>query len=62
MTEWLGTFSYGTEERGIENCVGLAGNAMGTLSKWVPFSNQGRIRKQKERDEPHLSFAMPKIY
>ena len=30
-------------------------------SKWVPLSNQGRIRQQKNRDGLHLSFAVPKI-
>ena len=30
-------------------------------SKWVPFSDQGRIRQRKERDWLHLSSAVPKI-
>ena len=30
-------------------------------SKWVPFSNQGRIRHRKERDGLCLSSAVPKI-
>ena len=30
-------------------------------SKWVPFSNLGRIRQLKERDGHCLSFAVPKI-
>ena len=29
--------------------------------KWVPFSNQGRIRQRKERDGLCLSSAVPKI-
>ena len=29
--------------------------------KWVPFSNKGRIRQQKERDGLCLSLAVPKI-
>ena len=29
--------------------------------KWVPFSNQGRIRQQKERDGLRLSSAVPKL-
>ena len=30
-------------------------------SKWVPVSNQGRIRKQKEKDGLCLSYTEPKI-
>ena len=30
-------------------------------SEWVPFSNQGRIRRQKERDGLCLSSAVPMI-
>ena len=30
-------------------------------SKWVPFSNRRMIKQQKERDEPRLSFVVPKI-
>ena len=30
-------------------------------SKWVPFSNLGRIRQRKERDRPRLPSAVPKI-
>ena len=30
-------------------------------SKWVHFSKYGRIRQQKEKDGPLLSFAVPKI-
>ena len=30
-------------------------------SKWVPVSNKGRIRQQKERDGLRLSSAVPKI-
>ena len=29
--------------------------------KWVPFSNQGRIRQRKERDGLRLSSAVPKL-
>ena len=29
-------------------------------SKWASFSNQGRIRQQKDRDELPLSSAVPK--
>ena len=29
--------------------------------KWVPFSNQGRIKQRKERDDLRLSSAVPKI-
>ena len=32
-----------------------------TSSKWVPFSNEGRIRQRKEMDELHLPSAVPKI-
>ena len=28
-------------------------------SKWVTFSNQGKIRQRKEQDRLRLSFAMP---
>ena len=31
-------------------------------SKWEPFSNQGRIRQQKERDGLSVSSVVPKIY
>ena len=30
-------------------------------SKWEPFSNQGRIRQQRERDGLRLSSVVPKI-
>ena len=30
-------------------------------SKWIPFSNLGRIRQQKEKDGRRLSSAVPKI-
>ena len=30
-------------------------------SKWVPFSNKGRIRQRMERDGLRLSLAVPKI-
>ena len=30
-------------------------------SEWVPFSNYGRLRQQKERDGHCLSSAVPKI-
>ena len=30
-------------------------------SKWILFSNKGRIRQRKERNGLRLSFAVPKI-
>ena len=39
--------------RRLENCQ--------PSSKWVPFSNKGRIRQRKERNGICLSSAMPKI-
>ena len=42
---------------------GLGQLATGRLSlstKRVPFSNQGWVRKQKERDVLRLSYAVPK--
>ena len=30
-------------------------------SKWIPFSNQGRIRQRKERDGLRLSSTVPQI-
>ena len=30
-------------------------------SKWVPFSNEGRIRQRKERDGLRVSLAVPPL-
>ena len=30
-------------------------------SKWIPYSNKGRIRQRKDRDGLRLSSAVPKI-
>ena len=40
---------------------GLENSLCQPSSKWVPFSNKGRIRQQKEKDELCLSSAVPKI-
>ena len=39
----------------LENCLSQAS------SKWVLFSEHGRVRPQKERDELPLSYVVPKI-
>ena len=49
--------------KGCEFEPGLGHQMTGKLGQpsRVPFSNQRRIRQQKERDGLHLSIAMPKI-
>ena len=41
--------------------IPITGKLCQPSSKWVPFSNQGRIRKLKERDGLPLLSAVPKI-
>ena len=68
MVEWLEQLDYGTESRRKVVCSRLD-FAMRRLehslwqpsSEWVPFSNQGRLRQQKERDGLRLSSAVPKV-
>ena len=49
----------------LEFKAGLCHAATGKLcqpsSKWVPYSNKGRIRQRKERNGLHFSSAVPKI-
>ena len=65
FVDWLEWLGYGAEShwmlvslrlksaiRQLENSVTLAR---------VPFSNQGRIKQQKEKDGLHLSLAVPKV-
>ena len=42
-------------------CHAATGNLCQPSSKWVPFSNKGRIRQRKDRDGLCLSSAVPKI-
>ena len=42
-------------------CHATTGKLCQPSSKGVPFSNKGRIRQQKGRDELHFSSAVPKI-
>ena len=66
MAEWLEQLGYGAEScwkvvssnlpftiLGLENSV--------NQHIWVPVSNQGKIRQQKERDGLRLSCAVLKI-
>ena len=68
MVEWLERLDYGAEI-----CRKVASSRLGfdmrrlenslcqPNIKWVPFSNQGRLRQRKERDGLRLSSAVPKI-
>ena len=62
--EWLGNMVQKVAVRSLVRGWASPCNDCKTLppsSKWVPFSNQGRIRQQKERDGLRLSSAVPKI-
>ena len=48
-------------EAGLRHPTRLKNSLCQPSSKWVSFSNQGRIRQQKERDGLHISSAVPKI-
>ena len=68
MVEWLEQLEYGTESRRkvVSSRLGFAMRRLENSlcrpsSDWVPFSNWGRLRQQKERDELRLSSAVSKI-
>ena len=69
VVEWLERLGYSAERRRqvvrsrlgfvmrrLENCF------CQSIRKWVPFSNQGRIKRGKMRDGLRFSFVVPKIY
>ena len=66
MVEWLERLGYGAESRHKVVCSRL-GTAMQRLenslcqpsSKWIPFSNKGRLRQRKERDGQRLGTLTP---
>ena len=63
---WLEQFGYGAELlEGLKFKAGLCHMTTEKLcqpsSKWVPFSNQGKVRQQKERNGLCFLFAVPKI-
>ena len=66
--EWLERLGYGAEKRRkvVSSRLGFAirrleSSLCQSNSKWVPSSNQRRIRQQKEKDGLCLSSAVPKI-
>ena len=67
VVDWLEGLGYGAESRrkALVRGWALPCDDWKTLcqpsSKWVPFSNQGRIRQRKERDGLRLSSPVPKI-
>ena len=68
VVEWLERFGYGAEKRRkvVSSRLGFAIRRLESSlcqpnSKWVPSSNQRRIRQQKEKDGLCLSSAVPKI-
>ena len=68
VVEWLVRLGYGAESRRkvVSSRLGFAMRRLKNSlcqpsSKWVPFSNQGRIRQRKERDGLCLSSAVPRI-
>ena len=55
---------YAVKGREFEPYFGQAATrklCKSNYSKWVPFSNKGRIRQRKVRDEFRLSYAVPEI-
>ena len=66
VVEWLERPSYGAESR-IKVVSSSLGFAMRRLenslcqpsSKWTPFTNQGRIKQQTEKDRLCFSSAVP---
>ena len=68
MVEWLERLGYGAESRRkfVSSRLGFAmwrleNSLCQPSSKWVPFSNEGRLRQRKEKDGLRLSSAVPKI-
>ena len=68
VVEWLEQLGYGAEKRRkvVSSMLGFAIRRLERSlcqlnSKWVPSSNQRRIRQQKEKDGICLSSAVPKI-
>ena len=68
MVEWLERLDYGAESRrkGVSSRLGFAMRRLENSdcqhsSKWVPFSNKGRLRQRKERNGLRLSLAVLKI-
>ena len=65
MVEWLKRMVMVQKVAGRSFEAGLRNPTTGrflcqTSSKWVPFSNQGKICQQKEGDRLRLSFSVPK--
>ena len=69
VVEWLETLDYGAESR--RRVMSLnPGFAIRRLeislyppsSKWVPTSNQERIRQRKKRNGLRFSYVVPKIH
>ena len=68
MVEWLERLGYSAESRRkalvrgwASPCEDWKNSLCQPSSKWVSFSNKGKIRQRKERDGLRLSSAMPKI-
>ena len=67
IVKWLELLNgAGTRHKVVSSRLGFAMRQLENSlcqpsSKWVPFSNQGRIRQRKERDGLSYSSAVPKI-
>ena len=68
MVEWLERLDYGAESRRkvVSSRLDFAMRRLENSlcqpsSEWVPFSNQGRLRQQKERDGLRFTSAVAKI-
>ena len=61
VVEWLERRGYGAESRRKIVSSRLGNFLCQPSSKWVTFSNQGKIRQRKERDGLRPSFAVPMI-
>ena len=64
VVEWFEQLGHGAESR--RKVVSLRLRQLENShcqpsSKWVPFSNSGRLRQRKERGGLRLSSAVPKI-